>query len=231
MDSIYWDDYAQEKATYQMRLDTSHFVSMEFILKKHKIGGSKRILDAGCGDGVYTPFLANFGKVFAADVSFVQANRLMKRGYPALQCDLHNSPFKEGTFSLIFCNQVIEHVDDPAGFMASLYGTLEKGGILVVSTPNRLAPTRFLYLNFWHMVDKTHKREYTLKTARELAEQLSRLKDSKVELHGHSSIGRGRIKYFWWKLIPKKLKDRLLYLIYRRPIFAAGFVFLLKKNN
>jgi len=45
-------------------------------------------------------------------------------------------PGPEGTFTTVVSLAVIEHVADPAGFMAGLAAHVEPGGVLVVSTPH-----------------------------------------------------------------------------------------------
>jgi 2-polyprenyl-6-hydroxyphenyl methylase/3-demethylubiquinone-9 3-methyltransferase len=46
------------------------------------------------------------------------------------------------TFDLVTSLEVIEHVSDPAGFIAGLAGVLAEGGLLILSTPNRTALSR-----------------------------------------------------------------------------------------
>jgi SAM-dependent methyltransferase len=63
------------------------------------------------------------------------------RRYPrveAVRAELTRLPFPDGAFDLVVCLQVVEHVWDPAGCLASLRRVLAAGGELVLSTPNRL---------------------------------------------------------------------------------------------
>ncbi|MGS0024040.1 methyltransferase domain-containing protein, partial [Escherichia coli] len=46
------------------------------------------------------------------------------------------------TFDLVTSMEVIEHVTDPAAFIAGLAGALAEGGMLILSTPNRTALSR-----------------------------------------------------------------------------------------
>ena len=50
----------------------------------------------------------------------------------------------EGQFDLITAMEVIEHVADPAAFVASLAARLAPDGLLILSTPNRTAWSKLL---------------------------------------------------------------------------------------
>ena len=45
-----------------------------------------------------------------------------------LHFDLHKIPLEENTFDVIFCNHVLEHVQDDNKCMQELYRVMKKGG-------------------------------------------------------------------------------------------------------
>lgn len=49
--------------------------------------------------------------------------------------DLHNAPFKDNTFDVIFCNHVLEHVNDANQCMRELYRIMKPGGWGVFQVP------------------------------------------------------------------------------------------------
>ena len=66
-------------------------------------------LDYLCGD-LYSPL---------ADVKF----------------DLHDIPFEDNRFDVIFCNHVLEHVEDDHQCMKELYRVLKPGGFAILQVP------------------------------------------------------------------------------------------------
>jgi ubiquinone/menaquinone biosynthesis C-methylase UbiE len=97
-------------------------------------------LDAGCGDGRYLRALdAELPKRIAgADI----AERILETARAAIpraelvQANLESLPFADGSFDLVLCSQVIEHVLDAPAAVAELARVLRSGGTLVISTDN-----------------------------------------------------------------------------------------------
>lgn len=49
--------------------------------------------------------------------------------------DLHNAPFKDNTFDVVFCNHVLEHVEDSDKCMKELYRIMKPGGWGIFQVP------------------------------------------------------------------------------------------------
>jgi SAM-dependent methyltransferase len=49
-------------------------------------------------------------------------------------------PFSNSEFDAITAGEILEHLEDPMGFLRACYETLAPGGILVLSTPNPNSP-------------------------------------------------------------------------------------------
>lgn len=52
-----------------------------------------------------------------------------------IRFDLHEAPFPDNTFDVIFCNHVLEHVDDAAQCMRELYRIMKPGGWGIFQVP------------------------------------------------------------------------------------------------
>ncbi|HLP11032.1 MAG TPA: class I SAM-dependent methyltransferase [Flavobacteriales bacterium] len=52
-----------------------------------------------------------------------------------VKMDLHNAPFEDNTFDVIFCNHVLEHVKDDKQCMRELYRIMKPGGFGIFQVP------------------------------------------------------------------------------------------------
>lgn len=52
-----------------------------------------------------------------------------------VKMDLHNAPFEDNSFDVIFCNHVLEHVDDDKKCMSELYRIMKPGGFGIFQVP------------------------------------------------------------------------------------------------
>lgn len=107
---------------------------------------SSRVLDAGCGDGVYCEWLSHQGHalVVGIDISTrilaIARSNVANRGNANvmrfLAGNLERLPFADASLDAVVCSQVIEHLlDDQAG-LNELHRVLRSGGQLVISTDN-----------------------------------------------------------------------------------------------
>jgi len=69
-------------------------------------------------------------------------------------CDAESMPFPAGTFHVVTCSEVIEHVFDKPKAMAEMARVLKPGGILFLTTPRRSA------VAFWNLVFALPRRVY-----------------------------------------------------------------------
>lgn len=107
----------------------------------------RRALDVGCGAGLLAEPLARLGAQVTA-IDAAPENIGAARAHAeqvVLTIDYRAGGIEdlgEERFDLVTAMEVIEHVTDPAAFVAGLARALAPGGLLVMSTPNRTALSR-----------------------------------------------------------------------------------------
>lgn len=52
-----------------------------------------------------------------------------------VKMDVHEIPFDDNTFDVVFCNHVMEHVDDDIKAMSEIYRVLKPGGWAIIQSP------------------------------------------------------------------------------------------------
>jgi 2-polyprenyl-6-hydroxyphenyl methylase / 3-demethylubiquinone-9 3-methyltransferase len=109
----------------------------------------KRALDVGCGAGLLAEPLARMGAAVTG-VDAAPENIAAARAHAAgqgLGIDYHAGELAAlplATFDLVTSMEVVEHVADPAAFIAELAARLAPGGLMILSTPNRTALSKLL---------------------------------------------------------------------------------------
>jgi 2-polyprenyl-6-hydroxyphenyl methylase/3-demethylubiquinone-9 3-methyltransferase len=113
---------------------------------RHPLAG-KSALDVGCGAGLLCEPLARLGGAVTG-VDAAPENIEAAIAHAALSGLSINYRAGEiaaqglGQFDVVTCMEVIEHVMDPAAFVAELVRHLMPNGLLLLSTPNRTAASR-----------------------------------------------------------------------------------------
>ena len=121
---------------------------------------SARILDAGSGYGIYSLTLASRGySVDAMDLEEERTAALnaMKKEQPALDAriktftgSLTELPFDDGSYDLIVCSDVIEHIADDTKAVSELSRVLAPGGTLIITVPFHSENNKHIYKMFGH---------------------------------------------------------------------------------
>jgi SAM-dependent methyltransferase len=102
---------------------------------------SKRILDVGCGMGMYVRAMSALSPdVYGVDIDAEKVAKISAELPNIQQSPAETLPFADGFFDVVLSHEVIEHVDDDAQAIREAGRCLKPGGRLVVFCPNRLYP-------------------------------------------------------------------------------------------
>ena len=109
----------------------------------------KSALDIGCGAGLACEPLARLGADVtgidaAAENVSAAASHAEAVGLNIRYMAGELAALNLGTFDLVTCLEVVEHVADKPSFLAQVAASLKPDGLLVMSTPNRTAASRML---------------------------------------------------------------------------------------
>lgn len=107
-----------------------------------------RVLDVGCGVGGACLALAKHANhvvgieinPLAMPLARLNAKKMKGGVVDFILASGLNMPFKEGSFNLVICNDVLEHVDDKKRLLEEINLVLADKGYLFLTTPNRIYP-------------------------------------------------------------------------------------------
>lgn len=97
------------------------------LARRARLPHGARVLDLGCADLHYQPLLPKGVEYVGADLA----------GNPWAALELNPDgtvPAADDSFALVLSTQVLEHVDDPTGYLAECRRVLEPGGTLLLTT-------------------------------------------------------------------------------------------------
>ena len=145
----------QLASTWEDRYKTRQFsvrlqVLSELLPESQK---GKRWLDAGCGTGTLSRWLANErgASVTALDASEqMLANAQGTLGVEYLRGDLTRCGLPDSSIDGILCSSVLEYLADVSAALKEFHRVLRPGGIVLASIPNAALSVRIpLRLGYW----------------------------------------------------------------------------------
>lgn len=143
------------------------------------------IVDLGCGVGYLLNWLCQGNKYKGVGVDFSrEAIKHASQLYPKihfLKEDVTCLPFPAESFDIALAINIVEHLKDSEKFLKGARRVLKKGGILILSTPDKNSLYRKLFIH-----DPTHLHEFSFEETIAVVEKFFKIE--KVTLT--NSIGR-----------------------------------------
>jgi len=134
-----------------------------------KAGDKGRLLDVGCGNGLFLDRMRQYGW----DVMGVETDGCAvsvareKFGLEVFHGSLEEAMFPEGCFDAITVNHVIEHISDPIRLLKECCRLLRPYGKLAIITPNMDSLGAHLFCECWRGLEiPRHQFLFTQKTLR-----------------------------------------------------------------
>jgi len=131
-----WNDAA---STYARIQEDSLFAdsNKRVVMNRFQGLGKERVLDLGCGYGSYTDYFRSIG-ADAVGIDGAQAMvDIAKERYPEcsfVRADIKERlPFEDGSFDIVFCNQVLMDIEDIERVFKECARILIPGGIFYYS--------------------------------------------------------------------------------------------------
>ena len=135
----WWDPAGPSKPLHQLNPLRLRYLEQAVGLR------DALVLDVGCGGGILSEAMANNGaRVLGIDLSqavldVAELHALEGKLAVEYRCiaaeDL--AAAQPGSFDLVTCMEMLEHVPDPAAMLAALAALAKPGGDIIVSTLNR----------------------------------------------------------------------------------------------
>ncbi len=169
--------------------DESNFRALLEWLKQSCGFEGKRLLDVGCGSGKWVRFLRKQGiEAFGTEPSRALYEHYLQDEpyFYSLTVDQLLADPEGNRFNIITALDVLEHVEQPVGFLEDMAQLLNVGGTLFVSTPDLGSLSAKILGRHWHFFNRYHLSYFTKET---LARTATR---SGLELKTFSRRGRIR---------------------------------------
>ena len=124
----------------------------ELIARAAGLTRDARVLEVGCGTGVFTEYFAASGaQLIAVDISPELLEKARKRHLPTEQVLFKESRFEDcdidGPFDAVIGSSVLHHLDIETA-LAKMLNLLKPGGFLCFAEPNAINPQIFMMFRF-----------------------------------------------------------------------------------
>ena len=145
--AFYSRSYSNRYSNWKRIRTICNLFGMELKLRA-KPGQCIKVLEIGCGDGwlVYKlktlfddGFCLDFTGIDISGLDIDFANK-RKEYFDHKNCDfkvmdVQSLSFMPEEFDIIISSEVMEHIEEPKNFLASVYGILKKDGLIILTTP------------------------------------------------------------------------------------------------
>ncbi len=128
-----------------------YFTRLREVMRE--VGETERLLNAGCGDGLYERSLKKKMKEivsFDLNKGDVQIAHAINPAKNIAYCvgDIGDMPYKKDTFDCVICTEVLEHLVEERKAIEELIRVLKKNGKLIITVPSKDFPFFYDPINY-----------------------------------------------------------------------------------
>lgn len=128
-DAAFYEDLQRLPWYYQDNKPEYHFA-------KEHVDAQDRVLEVGCGKGVFRSFLANSVDYHGLEFNQAAIDKAKAQGLKVSAQPIESYAEAHPNEYDVVCHfQVLEHVSDPQGFLMACVKALKPGGKLIVAVP------------------------------------------------------------------------------------------------
>ncbi len=138
MNPEYGERYRELYEKHWWWLARTEFI-VETLRRLQPQNGWKRILDIGCGDGLFFPRLREFGEVEGVEPFSELINPANPDRNNIYVCPFDHNFQPRKQYSLILMLDVLEHLEDPVGALRHVRSLLQPDGAVLITVPAFMA--------------------------------------------------------------------------------------------
>lgn len=135
----------------------------------NSLNGGK-ILDAGCGPGFFLAEVNDKWKKYGVEISKYNIDFIKKNFSEIItsHSKLEELHFTDNYFDIIYCFQVLEHVENPIQIIKEFERVLKPNGTLIISTPNIESFCSKRFKGNYRLLGKSHVLMWSPDTIKQL---------------------------------------------------------------
>lgn len=197
LEDLYEEDYfvtGSEEKGYADYI--ANYITKPFIQKRKemvlKLKGGGKLLDVGSAHGFFLKAVeGHFDCMGVESSKFASSYGRDKLGLNILTNSIEDAELPLGSFDIITCWSIIDHIKDPVAFFTRINQLLKPGGIFASNIANVDSLRFHLNKENWKPIrPPEHLYYYTIKSMRGL---LDKTGYSKMVLTGKNEIGIGHV--------------------------------------
>lgn len=172
--------YDEEYFRYEIENESRFFELMKLGLSdirfseiEASLDGERGFLDVGCATGMLLEWVKSRGwrekgvEVCRPAAEFGRS----ARGVDIIDGTLEEASLGSSTLDMVHCSHLIEHLNDPKGFVRAVARVLKPGGYFAVTTPNIAGFQARLFRSEWRSLIADHLYLFSVRTLRRLLEE------------------------------------------------------------